>query len=140
MTDYDLAERNDLFVINNPKPIMDVDDADYLVAMELLDHKEEKYHGQKVYPLYPQRGEPGSIIMMTMRVKVWNVRSDKPYIVLQEIVKSNHLVNRQESFRDYNQMPWGTTAYRLSPMGMAHTRLAKDIVKHLQTYITYDEK
>ena len=112
-------------------------DAEFVVLFELLEHKEVPYVGQKISPVYPKDGKKTSAIMMTVRLKVLDLRSEMPRVVLQEVIHSNHHVGEGDSFRNYQEIIWGSTGYRYTPMASAHARLSKGIVKHIEAYITY---
>lgn len=108
---------------------------DFVVAMELLDHKEIPYTGQKVRPVYPSSEQVGSVIMMTVRLKVIDMRGEQPFVVLQEMLPSNHMVPKRLLSLDYDNIDIYSEAYRASPLGVSHSRLARDITWRIENYI-----
>ncbi|MBT3394363.1 MAG: hypothetical protein HN411_04550 [Waddliaceae bacterium] len=111
-------------------------DADYLVTIELLEHKEVPYYGQTVKPVYNKSIEgKTSVIYITIGVKVFDLRGDTTNIVLHEVIHSNHFVGAEGAFSDYTAKSLGSKEYRYTPLSIAHRRLTAGIVKHLETYI-----
>jgi hypothetical protein len=112
-------------------------DNDFVVQIELLEHRKEPYSGQKVQPVYPSKGTTGAVLMMTLHVKVVDIRNQEPRIVLSQYIHSNHLIPQSRMDFDYRQIPWSTRVYKETPVGRAHARLERDIVEQLEQYITY---
>lgn len=110
-------------------------DIEFAVLMELLDHKEEAYHSQTLRPVYPVYGEVASVLKMSMRIKVFDLRYGEPRAILQEIVHSNHMISKEGANADYHKVTWKTDSYKLSPYGLAHARIERDVSERLQHYI-----
>ncbi len=64
---------------------------------------------------------------MSVRVRVIDVREKTPKVVLQEIVEQSHHVPRQFTKANFNQVPWGDEAFDISPLGIAHDQLCKEL-------------
>jgi hypothetical protein len=112
-------------------------DHDFVVLVELLDHAQEAYNGQKVQPVYPISGKAGSVLKITVHLKVIDIRKEVPRTILTQYLHSNHLVPVARVDLDYRQIPWKATTYKETPVGRAHARLERDIVAQLEKYITY---
>lgn len=115
--------------------------SDFVVLMEVIDHQEVPYTRGKFKPLYPVKGEVSTVLMITARLKVVDLRSEEPKVVLQEIVHSNHQVQTGKAieFMDYANTGWGTNLYRSTPVGMAHARLERDVAVQATDYILFSQ-
>ena len=118
----------------------DITKSNFIVLVELIDHKEVPYTGQVIKPIYPCDGKIGSVIMMTAMIKVLDMRGKKPKIVLHEVLYSNHLVEKAKSFADYTENQYGSAIYKYTAYNMAHARLANDIAKNVVKYIDFSIK
>ena len=72
---------------------------------------------------------------MTARIKVVDLRSEKPQIVLQELIQDTHFIPKRFSRFNYEQVIWGQENYNLSPLGLAHSALSKEIARRVEDYI-----
>ncbi len=113
---------------------------DFVVLTELVDHKHELYKRQKIKPVYPAKGEVGSVLMMTAHVRVIDIRQEEPRVVLNQYVHSNHMIPKKRMDLDYRQIPWKATTYLETPVGRAHARLQRDLVAQVEQYVTYHAK
>ncbi len=120
---------------NESDAIAKAGDSKFVVLMEILDHKEVPYQWQKLKPLYTTAGTPKSVLMITMRLKVLDLRQSTPRVVLQEIVHSNHLISKNARSVDYTEISWGSPGYLSTPIGVAHARLAKDVAARVEHYV-----
>ena len=110
---------------------------DFVVVMELSDHKSVPYERQKIRPVYPAKGEISSVLMMTLRLKVVDIRQERPKVILNQYIHSYHLVPVKQGDVDYRKVPWQAETYFETPVGRAHARLERDVVAQLERYITY---
>ena len=106
-----------------------------VVMTELLEHRVIPYKRQTIKPLYSVQGEASSVLMMKVRLKIVDMRSGKPRVLLQEILRSNHMIPRAAEGIDYTQLVWGTRIYLKSPLGAAHARLERDLAKRIKDYV-----
>ena len=114
--------------------------SDYVVVMELVDHRKVPYFRQKVKPIYVAEGEISSVLMMMVRLKVLDVRQDKAKVVLQQIVHSNHMIPKNKERSSYSDTKWGSETYLATPMGQAHSRLGRDLSKQIGHYVNYSAR
>ncbi|SCA59020.1 Uncharacterized protein AB751O23_BZ_00030 [Chlamydiales bacterium SCGC AB-751-O23] len=111
-------------------------DHDFVVLVDLLEHSEEPYRGQSVKPVYTVYGEAVTVLKMALRVTIFDVRESIPKSILQEIVHSNHMISRDGANTNYHKVIWKTDAYKISPFGLAHSRLSKEVANRLNQYIS----
>ncbi len=109
---------------------------EFLVLMELIEHKEVPYNRQRIKPIYPSDGEIENVLMMKLRIKVFDLRNGVPQIILQEIVHSNHMMPKAPVYYDYNKINWGNEIYSTTPIGRAHARLERDVAVQVEKYIS----
>lgn len=115
---------------------------EYVVVMEIIEHSILPYERGRFSPLYPSSAGSrcNSVLAIKVRLRIIDIRDeDRPCIVLQEIVESNHMIPREREFYDYSRDQWGSNEYLLSPFGQAHQRLAKDLVNRIEN-ITWSAK
>lgn len=106
---------------------------EFLVAMELIEHKLVPYEKGTISPLYTIHCHKCNyVLMMSMRVKIIDIRGDKPCVILQEIIRSNHMVSKEYDGFDYNREPWGSGGYCRTPYGLAHQRMISDVVTRIE--------
>ena len=103
---------------------------EFAVFMELVEH-----HNVPVAKPKPGASEVSSNLNMGVRIRVVDLRSAQPKIVLQEMVRNSYFVPKTLLPTDYNIAVWGTDDFRRSPMGVAHSQLVDEIVSRLNDYI-----
>jgi hypothetical protein len=109
--------------------------SDFVVVTELIEHKTVPYEPYKIKPLYATTGQISDVLTILVRVRVIDMRQATPKVILQEIVPSNHQIARHTRDIDYSVLPWGTNAYRSTPVAIAHSRLARDVAERIKEYI-----
>lgn len=110
---------------------------EFVVTMELLSHEEIPYVPHQVYPIYSKNGDVKNVLALTLRLQVIDLRNNAPHIILQEVVKSNHMILDGECLEDvnYKELSWGTQGYKKTPVGVAHMRLEKDVANQVEDYV-----
>ncbi len=104
---------------------------DFVVFMELIEHKE--------VPLYPKSEsspeESPAELKTSLRVRVVDLRGNEARVILQELVHDTQYIPKQ--FTRYNlfQVPWGREMYGITPLGLAHAKLAKEVAARIEDYI-----
>lgn len=98
---------------------------EFVVFTELLEHNET--------PL-DLKDAPAELTM-SVRVRVFDLRDKTPRVVLQEIVQQSHHVPRQFTKGNLNQVPWGDETFDVSPLGLAHDQLCKELASRIEDYI-----
>jgi hypothetical protein len=103
--------------------------AEFVILMELIEHHYCPYEKGKITPIYPLHNRQcDSVLCMKVRLRVIDVRYEKPVLVLQEIFKSNHMIPRAEDEIDYTISSWGTPTYKRTPVAIAHQKMASDLL------------
>jgi hypothetical protein len=97
---------------------------EFVVFMELMDHHE--------VPLTAKEDSPAEL-ELSVRVVVVDVRDKTPKVVLQEIVEQSHHIPRQ--FTQANQVVWEDETFDVSPLGIAHGQLCKELATRVEDYI-----
>lgn len=104
---------------------------DYVIFVEVLEHDE-------VPNLVDNASKPqdcSANLNMTMRVIVVDNREQQPEVILQEIVHDTHFIPRQFNQYNFHQVAWGNEEFTISPLGMAHSQVLKDISSRVEDYI-----
>lgn len=102
---------------------------EFVAFMELLEHREVS-----LYPTAETQDSPAEL-NLTVRVRVFDTREQTPKVVLQEIVQQSHHIPRPFNKANFNQVPWGDEAFEVSPLGIAHEALTKEIASRIEDYI-----
>ncbi len=98
------------------------DNSEFLVFLELLNHNELKK-------------DHISNLEMSMRIRIVDVRSKEPKVILQECIDDNYYIAKGSIKEDYQNVIWGSSEYANSRMGLAHKQLAKEISDRISDYI-----
>ncbi len=151
--DYQLARNNNLYIIEPAKARAalkkikgtqnpfgtDISwikttftDEEFVVFFELVEH-EEVLRQDKKKPIDPQYCSAD--LNISMRVRVFDLRSQQPKVVLQELVHDSHFVPRQFTHVNFHQALWGEDSFSISPMGLAHKEFTKEIATRVEDYI-----
>lgn len=124
--------------LNNPNPINLPHDAkeqlgaaEYVVVAELIDQHETSYG----LPNRPTHEEMGAVLSLAVRVRVIDLRKEKPKVILQEVIDYDYVIAQPYLKTDYKKCAWGTEAYECTPYGMAHSKVIRDLVAHSESYI-----
>ncbi|HSW86015.1 MAG TPA: CT253 family lipoprotein [Rhabdochlamydiaceae bacterium] len=104
---------------------------EFVVFVELIEHDELPINGQK--SSFPK--ECSYELNMTARIRVVDLRTEQPQIVLQELIHDTHFIPKRFSRFNFEQVSWGEDHYNISPLGIAHGALSKEIAKRVEDYI-----
>lgn len=105
---------------------------EFVVFLELVEHEAIPAAKTKK-PAAPQ--EVSTNLNMAIRLRVVDLRSETPKIVLQEMIRDSYFIPKTLIPTDYSRVVWGTEAYRKSPMGIAHTQVVQEIAGRITDYI-----
>jgi len=78
---------------------------------------------------------PTNDLYMTIRLRVVDLRDEEPKVILQEMMHRSHHIPKQFVDIDYRTVSWGKDPYTISPLGLAHGELAKEIASRLEDYL-----
>lgn len=93
--------------------------ADFIVAMEFIDQQ------------MVASGPCNNLLSMRIRLKVLDVRCEKPRVVLYEIVKAEYLLAPNRSSDEYEEICWGNAGYNKTPCGILHQRMISNLTRRL---------
>lgn len=105
-------------------------DTEFVIFVELMEHD--------IVPKNPEQDSKSKIsfnLNVSARIKVIDVREDIPIVILQEIISQSHLIPWQFAGIDYSSVRWGKSLFSVTPIGLAHRKLTKTIVKRIEEYI-----
>lgn len=109
--------------------------AEFIVISELVDEKEIPYGVARGMPSNPQVEEIGAVLSVSMRVRVLDIREPTPRVILQEVIHHEHVIDRGAVGTNYTRSSYGTEAYRRTPLGLAHSKLIRELVARVEGYI-----
>jgi len=104
---------------------------DYVVFMELIEHEEKPIKNS------PQ-DDPltcAANLDIAVRVRVLDLTKEAPSIALQEIIHHHQYMPRQFTKYNFHQEAWGHTGFAISPLGLAHAQLTKELASRIEEYI-----
>lgn len=102
---------------------------EFVVFLELAEHEitaNAKYATQQ---------DVSNNLNMGIRIRVVDLRGPAPKVVLQEMVRDSYYIPKTLFPVDYNLVCWGTEEYTKSPMGIAHSQIAREIAMRISEYI-----
>lgn len=102
---------------------------EFTVFLELVEH--ELAPASKT----PSGQEVANNLNMGVRIRILDLRGSDPKIVLQEKISDSYYIPKTLFPIDYNKVGWGTEEYKNSPLGIAHSRLVKEIAARVSEYI-----
>jgi hypothetical protein len=104
---------------------------EFVVFLELVEHEEVPVQSSRATTIADCAAE----LTMSIRVRVLDMRGKEPRIVLQELIHDSHSIPRQFTKANFYQVPWGKESFNISPMGVAHEQLTKQVADRLEEYI-----
>ncbi len=138
LVDPDLVKRSMKRAKNSPSPFSaDISwmhqmfgEHRFVAFMELVEHEE--------IPLAPRRDIPlektPSELNISVRVRVVDVRSEIPRVVLQEVVSVSHAIPRQLNKANFERISPGGEGFYATPLGIAHEEICKEIASRIEKY------
>ncbi len=105
---------------------------EYVVFAELVEHD---IHPKELKGNFLDKITPSSELTITMRVRVFDLRGTKPEVILQEFVHQNHVIPKPSNISEPNPDRWKRITFTVSPLGLAHAQLSKEVVKRVEDYI-----
>jgi len=107
-------------------------DSEFVIFMELVEHD---MHPKQTSGSLLDKITPSYELEMTMRLRVVDLRSETPKIVLQELIHQTHLMPKPFAQIEFDEAKWGKKTYSISPLGLAHSSLCKEASTRLEEYI-----
>lgn len=115
--------------------LSELGNAEFVIVTELIEQKITPYGPAAAEPSRSYVVEAGAVLTLSMRVSVIDIRSDEPTIALQEIVDTDHNITKPYLYIDYTKHPYGTPFYEKTPLGIAHAKLIREVVSHIEGYV-----
>ncbi len=106
-------------------------DHEFVAFTEIVEHAEVPNRSER--NVSPENAS--AELRMTVRLRVFDMRGEEPKVVLQELIHKKHFVPKQFNQYNFAQEPWGDASFPVSPLGLAHAKLTKDIASRLEDYI-----
>ena len=104
---------------------------DFAIFIELIEHEE--------VPLIAQPEDNPSLcaaqLNISLRLRIIDLRSETPQVILQEILHDRHHIPRPFTKSHFPQIPWGRESFSISPVGLAHAQLVKEVSLRIEEYI-----
>ncbi len=105
---------------------------DFVVFMELIEHREQpRGAGNNKAP----ESLPADL-NLALRLRIIDVRNEQPQVVLQEIIQDSHFIPRQFTQYNFDQAPWNSEEFGITPVGIAHSLLIKELSARIDDYIS----
>lgn len=108
-------------------------DTQYVAFTELLEHEEVPIHNANAE-------ESPAHLKIAIRLRVVDLRGQTPHVILQEIIHANHYVPKQFTKSMFGHVYWGHEVYSISPTGIAHGQLVKEIASRVEDYILINDE
>ncbi len=105
---------------------------EYVIFTELVEHD---IHPKKSKGNILDKLTPSYELSMTMRIRVFDLRKESPKVVLQELVHQDYLIPKSSTLNEQNPDFWKRKTFFITPLGMAHIQLSKEIVNRVEEYI-----
>jgi hypothetical protein len=104
---------------------------EFVVFLEMIEHGEVPNSTNKKAPPETLSAQ----LNLSVRLRIIDVRGNSPKVVLQEILQDSHFIPRQFTSYNFHQTPWNTEEFFLSPVGIAHAQLIKELKGRIEDYI-----
>lgn len=102
---------------------------EFVIFLELVEHENVPASKNRSFQ------DVSTNLNMAVRIRVLDLRSEEPKIVLQELVKDSYFIPKTLIPTNYSLVTWGTDEYKKSPMGIAHAQLIHEISSRCKDYI-----
>lgn len=109
---------------------------EFVVFMELVEHKESPLYSSSEAEKQTSPAE----LNIAMRLRVVDIRGAEPKIVLQELLEDSQHIPRPFTRSNFVQVTPDSDTYDISPVGMAHAQLTKELATRLEDYILLAER
>lgn len=109
---------------------------DFVVFLEMIEHNENpNLADDKATP-----SNASAQLNLMVRIRIVDLRTSSPTVVLQEILQNSHFIPRQFTRYHFHQASWNTEEFAISPVGIAHAQLIKEIKQRVEDYIVIASK
>ncbi len=105
---------------------------EFVVFTELIEHQ---IHPKELRNSFIDKITPSYQLDMTIRIRVIDLRFEKPQVILQELVQQSHLIPKPVYEPNGEQDKWKKRTYAVSPISFAHLQMTKNIARRIEDYI-----
>jgi len=106
---------------------------EFIVFTELLQHDEVLLH--PVNSKECRREDSTAELNLKVRVRVFDIRNQTPQVILEEIVQKFHTIPKQFTQLNFHQVSHGEEEFEISPLGVFHEQLSKELAVQIEDYI-----
>lgn len=105
---------------------------EFVVFSELIDHDVR---------LKPLKGNfldhvtPSSEVAMTLRLRIFDLRSETPKVILQEMINSKNTIAKTGDLSLKSPDYWKKLTFQITPLGIAHSQLVKNATARIEDYV-----
>lgn len=105
---------------------------EFVVFSELVEHEvqEKTLRGNLLDYVTPSRE-----VVLTLRLRIFDLRAEMPKVVLQELVTTKHTIANPGDLSQKGKDYWKKVSFQITPLGIAHYQLTKSVVKRVEDYI-----
>lgn len=108
-------------------------DQEFVVFSELVEHN---IHDKPQTGAFMDKFSHSCELSATIRIRIFDIRGSEPIIVLQELIHQTHLVPRLSTMPTLDRNCWKNLSFHVSPIGLAHTQLVKEVEGRITEYIS----
>ncbi len=105
---------------------------EYVVFTEIVEHD---IHPRELKGTYLDVVKMSYELTATVRVRVFDLRGREAEVVLQELLHKNYPLPKSSSFFTSQPDRWKRFFHAVSPIGIAHAKINKEIVDRVENYI-----
>jgi len=116
-------------------PLKDLECADFVMITELVEQRQTPYGFTSLAESKHRLEESGAILQLAFRVRVLDCRFEQPRVILQELLQTSQVVPKPYLSADYEKTVWGTEPFHHTPLGMAHSKLLREAIGHVEGYV-----
>ncbi len=91
----------------------------FIVTMQLLQHDEAMHNSSE--------------LTISVHLKIVDVRTEKPQVVFQEVIDHNTLL--EGALPSEDALNWQDPSFRVSPIGLAHAKVSREVATRIEDYI-----
>ena len=109
--------------------------SEFVVFVELIEHEESHRVPERLPVSTANLEESSADLNITIRIRALDIRGAEPKVVLQELLHESHHIPRQFTRTNFFQVSWDDESFAISPVGIAHNEIVKNIVGRLEEYL-----
>lgn len=105
---------------------------EFVVFAEIVDHfVEPKPESQRFF----DKLGPSHELTLTLRLRIFDIRKKTPQIILEELISRQYSMPELKNLEEKGSQYWQKSTFALSPLGLAHMQMAKEVSKRAEEYI-----